>query len=170
MANFSRWFNYAKARLDAAIGQGNRELDELEAERESELADKPWLSSSGDTPTFDEAKARIEWQAEQAERAAGGNKATTGGDPQGAGSRSGSGGASGTEASPELPSTPGAQPSGPATTIPAAEITSPEERAAAAEAAAARLEMEERQRESAARLDAIRAELGIDPPEAPPAP
>ncbi|NLD75504.1 MAG: hypothetical protein GX643_02440 [Acidimicrobiales bacterium] len=148
MGNFTRWFNYAKARLDSAIGQGNQELDELEAERERELADKPWLRSEGDAPTFDEAKARIEWQAEQAARAAGEDVE---GDPTHTSTP--------TPGEPPSPSDGGGSLASGSTPI-----TSPEERAAAAEAAQARLEFEARERESAERLDAIRAELGIDPP------
>lgn len=154
MPNLSRWFNYAKARLDAAIGQGHRDLDELEAEREAELADKPWLRSSGDAPTFDEARARIQWEADQAARAAGADA----GRPSEAKHQAR---ADATSDEPDDATAAPAATAGPPSGLP---ITSPEERAAAAEAASARLEMEARQRESAARLDAIREELGIDPP------
>lgn len=154
MANLSRWFNYAKARLDAAIGQGHRDLDQLEAQREAELADKPWLRSSGDAPTFDEAKARIEWEAEQAALAA--RRREEAPDARGTDPDSGRAPAAGTGPADG----PGAA-RGP-------QITSPEERAAAADAASARLELEARERESAARLEAIRAELGIEPPAQPP--
>lgn len=159
MPNISRWFNYAKARIDSAIGQGHRDLDELEAQREAELADRPWLASDAETPTFDEARARIEWEAEQAARRAGRDTTPERSD--------------GPEApTPTAPAAPpptggpaGVAPPGDAAGGPGGALTSPEERAAAAEAAGARLELEARQRESAARLDAIRAELGIDPPD-----
>ncbi len=163
MANFSRWFNYAKARFDATIRQGHQELDELEAQREAEVADKPWLSATGDAPTFDEAKARIQWEAEHASRAARGpadagpspHSEVEGATPARSGSTSEAGAGSGGGVA--RAGAPGATRSdGPATT--------PEDRAAAAEAASARLELEARRRESAARLDAIRAELGIEPP------
>lgn len=170
MPNISRWFNYAKARIDSAIGQGHRDLDELEAQREVELADKPWLRSTGDAPTFDEARARIEWEAEQASRRARGEAdrpaeppTTPAHAPTGAGEAAP---VPGPGPAPARPAAQGSGPDGAATgSSPLVPITSPEERAAAAEAASARLEMEARQRESAARLDAIREELGIDPPD-----
>ncbi len=146
MPDVSRWMKYAKARLHAAIGQGHRDLDELEAQREAELADRPWLAAEGDAPTFDEARARIEWQAEQAARAAGNDDAAPA-----------SGG-------PSAPDGPDATPGGDAPRPTAPGLVPPEDRAAAAEAAAARLELDARERESAARLDAIREELGIEPP------
>ncbi|CAN5439210.1 hypothetical protein BH10ACT1_BH10ACT1_39340 [soil metagenome] len=61
----NRWLKYAKARIDSAVGQGNSSLDRLEAEREAEVADKPWLRSDGDAPTLDEARARIQWEAQR---------------------------------------------------------------------------------------------------------
>ena len=64
--NVNRWITYAKARLDTAIGDGHRELDRLEAEREVARAEKPWLSPAGDAPTLDEIRARIEWEASKA--------------------------------------------------------------------------------------------------------
>jgi hypothetical protein len=161
MPNISRWFNYAKARIDSAIGQGHRDLDELEAQREAELADRPWLASDTETPTFDEARARIEWEAEQAARRAGRDAAPERSD--------GPGGPTATASTGPAPSPTTGASAGPAPADTAGDpegaFPSPEERAAAAEAAGARLELEARQRESAARLDAIRAELGIDPPD-----
>lgn len=68
----NRWLKYAKARIDSAVGQGNASLDRLEAEREADLADKPWLRSEGEAPTLDEARARIEWESERQRRAAAG--------------------------------------------------------------------------------------------------
>lgn len=65
----NRWMKYARARLDSAVGQGNRSLDRLEAEREADLADKPWLRSETDAPTLDEARARIEWEADRQRKA-----------------------------------------------------------------------------------------------------
>jgi len=61
----NRWLKYAKARIDDAVGSGNRSLDRLEAEQEANAADKPWLRSSGEAPTLDEARARIEWEAQR---------------------------------------------------------------------------------------------------------
>lgn len=161
MGNFTRWLNYAKARIDSAVGQGHRELDDLEAERERELADKPWLRSDADAPTFDEAKARIEWQSKQAAREAGrGSEDEPAPTPETKSAPAPHAASSG----PSVP-TDAISSSAPHDAPGSSPITSPEERAAAAETAQARLEMEARERESAARLDAIRAELGIDPPE-----
>lgn len=121
----SRWLKYAQAKLDATLRSGHRELDQLEAEREAELADRPWLASDGEAPTFDEARARIEWEAEhQRERA---------------------------EVGPTAEPTP---PS--ATRLPSSGTD--------AEVAAAKLELEQRDKDAKARLDAIRDELGVDPP------
>lgn len=145
MGSFSRWLDYAKTKVEMAVRSGNRELDELEAEREAATADRPWLRADGDAPTFDEARSRIEWQAEQAARGA-------------------------TPPSPDRGSMPAGAPTpGAASPPPTAEtaIASPEDQTRAAEVAGARLELDARQRESAARLDAIRDELGIDPPSTP---
>jgi hypothetical protein len=152
MGSFSRWLDYAKTKVEMAVRSGHRELDELEAEREAQTAERPWLRAEGEAPTFEEARARIEWQAEQA---------AEGGTPPGAGTV-GSATGSGPTAQPVPPD---AAPAGPG--LPTPPITSPEDRAREAEAALARLELEARQRESAARLDAIREELGIDPPATP---
>lgn len=138
----NRWLKYAKARFDRALGDGNRSLDRLEAEREAELADKPWLRADGDAPTLDEARARIEWEAEQQRRTAG---------------------------APAAPSAGAAPPAGaPSPTGPGPRA--PEDVAADAEHEAARLELERRERASAERLAQIRAELGVEvPPAEPPA-
>jgi hypothetical protein len=56
---WKRWLNYAKARVDSAVRDGDREMDRLEAEQEARAEGKPWLSSSGAAPTFDEVEARI---------------------------------------------------------------------------------------------------------------
>ena len=82
--NVSRWINYAKARLDGVVADGHRELDRLEAEREVELADKPWLRPASDTPNLDEVRARIEWEARQAREQAGEPTAPGGAPTQGA--------------------------------------------------------------------------------------
>ncbi len=65
----NRWMKYARARIDSSVGEGNRSLDRLEAEREADVADKPWLRSETDAPTLDEARARIEWEAERQRQA-----------------------------------------------------------------------------------------------------
>lgn len=138
-ANVNRWMKYAKARLDAALGQGNEELDRLEAEREAELADKPWLRSTGDAPSFDEARARIEWEADRQRQLSEERLASADTSPDGRGS----GAAGGTEAAPRPDQV--------------------EDEAEAAARESARIELDQRQRQSAARLDEIRQELGIDP-------
>ncbi len=63
--NVNRWLNYAKARIDSAVGSGHESLDRLEAKQEADRADKPWLASDSTAPTFDEARARIAWEADQ---------------------------------------------------------------------------------------------------------
>lgn len=62
--NLGRWFKYAQAKLDQSVRDDHAELDRLEAEREVELAERPWLGSTEEVPSFDQAKARIEWEAE----------------------------------------------------------------------------------------------------------
>ena len=145
----SRWMKYAKARLDAALGQGNDELDRLEAEREAELADKPWLRSEGEAPSFDEARARIEWEAERQRRLAEQRSASDGPRPSPAAD---------VGRDPQAGDEPrsGTAPDRGAETDP---LESPAE-AAARESA--RVELEERQRLSATRLEEIRRELGIE--------
>ncbi|MBX3314256.1 MAG: hypothetical protein KF906_08035 [Actinobacteria bacterium] len=155
-----RWLKYAKARFDAAIGSGNRRLDELEAEREADRADMPWLTddaSDAVAPSMDQVRARIEWEAKR----------------QGVDAPKGEGGVPDRPVAPptvESPATP------PATTPPVAAATgdpgplrSPQEQQEDAEREMARLELEARQKASAERLDDIRKELGVDaPPEDPP--
>lgn len=136
----NRWFKYAKARLDSAVGQGNRSLDRLEAEREADLADKPWLRSDREAPTLDEARARIEWEAERQRRGPAPGPTSTAADRVGG-------------------------PAGPAGPAP----RSPQDVAADAEQEAARLELARREEQSAARLEQIRKELGVEAPRAGPA-
>lgn len=133
--DFDRWLKYAKARIDTAIGSGNRRLDEMEAEREAERADMPWLTnddSDAVAPSMDQVRARIEWEAERQ-----GVDAPTG--------------AKGDGGVPDRPDDP-----------PAAR--SPQERDEDAEREMARLALEARQKASAERLDEIRKELGVEPP------
>lgn len=63
---WQRWLRYAKAKIDLTVNEGEREMDKLEAEQAAAVEGKPWLSGTGDAPTFDEAKARIEDRAGQA--------------------------------------------------------------------------------------------------------
>ena len=78
--NVNRWLNYAKARIDAAVGSGHESLDRLEAKQEADRADKPWLASDSTAPTFDEARARIAWEADQQAKKAARHQAAEGAD------------------------------------------------------------------------------------------
>jgi hypothetical protein len=151
----NKWVNYAKARIESAVGRGNDELTRLEAEREVELADKPWLRADAEAPTLDEARARIEWEARRQEElaaerdrmAAAATDNPTSSDPP----------ASGAATPADAPTTTSA-PTAPA---------DPEELRLAAEAEQAKLAIEARDRAAAQRLDEIRRELGVDaPPDA----
>lgn len=150
----NKWVNYAKARIESAVGRGNDELTRLEAEREVELADKPWLRADAEAPTLDEARARIEWEARRQEelaaerdRMAAATDNPTSSDPPASG-----------PATPADASSPASAPTAPA---------DPEELRLAAEAEQAKLAIEARDRAAAQRLDEIRRELGVDaPPDA----
>ena len=69
-ANLGRWWKYAQAKLSSAVSDGNAELDELEAQQAARADGKPWISSDSTSPTLDEARARIEWEAEEQRRRA----------------------------------------------------------------------------------------------------
>jgi len=127
----NRWLKYAKARIDSAVGQGNKSLDRMEAEREADLADKPWLRSDREAPTLDEARARIEWESARQRRESGPGADTAGDRPA---------------------------------------PRSPQDVAVDAEQESARLELARREKESAARLEQIREELGVEAPPADPPP
>lgn len=140
--NVNRWLKYAKTKLDSTVQSGNEELDRLEAKQEAERADRPWLGADDDAPTFEEAQARIRWEAEEAERT---KKAAEG-------------------AAPAAPAPSPADGSND-------RAVDPTEDAASAEQAAARLELDARAKASAERLEQIRRELGVDhPPAADPPP
>lgn len=181
--NLRRWLRYAQAKVTDAVSSSEADLARREAEREVELADKPWLTDDGAAPSLETTRARIAWEAEQAERA------TTGGDgadqtdraesapstteavdeaapgssttsgsspgPEAGGSSisdptpAGGGGSSGVDPGPTAPSTPDLGAFG----------------VDEAEAAQARIELDRRDEQAAARLDAIRRELDVDPPE-----
>lgn len=81
-AQWQRWLKYAKAKLDSSLQQGEAELDRREADLEARSAGQPWLSSSSDAPTFDEARARIEHQTRQVEEARGRSPSRSGPDPR----------------------------------------------------------------------------------------
>ena len=68
-AQWERWLRYAKAKLDDTVKKGDAELDRREADQRARAEAEPWLASEGDAPTLDEARARIEHQARQAEEA-----------------------------------------------------------------------------------------------------
>ncbi len=57
---WKRWFRYGKAKVAATARELEETVERKEAELREEQADKPWLASDDDTPTYDEAKARIE--------------------------------------------------------------------------------------------------------------
>jgi len=61
--SWQKWTRYARARVDAALKAGHHELDEREARLEAERTGKPWISSGGDGPSFDDIKARIEHES-----------------------------------------------------------------------------------------------------------
>ena len=151
-SNINRWMKYARARMEVAVGKGNKELDRLEAERDADLADRPWLRATDETPSLDEARARIRWESERADADAGA-VAGASGVPSGGNEEPNS-----TSAGPAIDGSVAPVPPG------TPDARSPDALRADAEAAGARLELETRQRESAARLDAIREELGIKPP------
>jgi len=60
MPIWKRWLKYGRTYLDTALRRGNEELDVREAELEARAAERPWMKSSGDVPTVDEVRARIE--------------------------------------------------------------------------------------------------------------
>jgi len=125
-ANVGRWWKYAQAKLNSVVSSSNDELDQLEAEQAARAEGKPWLSSEGEAPTLDEARARIEWETEEQRRRADAAEAA-------------------------------AAPSD-------APATGPTDDAADPEVVRARLELDRQARESKERLEAIRKELGVDPP------
>jgi len=140
--NVNRWLLYAKAKLDETLRSSNEELDRLELEQEAERVDRPWLAADSDAPSIDEARARIKWEAERAEREAAKNRDTSG--------------TSG-EAAPGSPQEAPAERRLP---------TDPLTEAEAAERSAARIELDARAKASAQRLEDIRKELGVADPTA----
>lgn len=181
--NVGRWFEYAKAKLNDTLGSANRELDELEAERAAEAADKPWLTSDDEAPSLDEVRAKIEARSASAGAEPPRPPVTT--TPDGepvtpsswdpipaptAGAGAGGGGAGG---APAVPAAPGpeadagddgaAQPAAPSSST-ADDLRSVAE---AVEQSQAKLELEAQARRSAERLDQIRRELGVDAPPDP---
>lgn len=145
--NVNRWLLYAKAKLDETLRSSNQELDRLEAKQEAERADRPWLGANSDAPSIDEARARIEWEAEGAKRESAKDRdasAPTGGStpaPASGAPRTGTG-------ERRLP-------------------TDPLSEAEAAERSEARIELDARAKESAHRLEEIRKELGVAEPTDP---
>jgi hypothetical protein len=154
----NRWVKYARARIDAAVGQGHEELDRREAEREAELAERPWLAADGSAPSLDEARARIRWEAERQERAAARGDAASGPDaPDERGGTTAPGPAGAADSPADGDAGPDPRGAGP---------RDPAERARDAEREGARIELEERSRQAADRLAQIRRELGVDGPDA----
>lgn len=124
--NLSRWWKYAQAKANSALRDAERELDDLEAERAAQVAERPWLADDAEAPSLDTARARIEWEAAQ-------QAGSTGG-------------------APTAPAEPSSEARPHATGASEPEVE------------AARLELDRREREAKARLEAMRDELGIDPP------
>lgn len=150
-AQWQRWLRYAKARLDATVREGEAELDRREAELQARSEGKPWLSSSGDAPTLDEARARIEHQAREAERLRR--------EREGAGEEDPSAPAPAAEGSDQAPATGGPRPAGPGTPPPPL-TTDPQ---------LGSFDFAAQQRAAEERLAALRAELGLAPDAEPPA-
>lgn len=156
--NVSRWLKYAKARLDDTVKSSNEELDRLEAKREAEAADRPWLRPEGDTPTLDEATARIAWETERQAKAEAEVKAKSQAKARG----SAASGPDGSRAEAD----DGDDHDGVATS--SRGPFDPVDAADAAARSTARLELDQRAKESAERLEQIRRELGVDDPPSPP--
>ena len=51
---------YGKAKVDAAVRDVDEALDRKEEQLRRDQADKPWLRSEDDVPSYDDATARIE--------------------------------------------------------------------------------------------------------------
>lgn len=147
-----RWLKYAQAKLGRAVQDANAEMDDLEAQQQARAADRPWIAADGEAPTLDEAKARIEWEAEQqrqlAEEAERAERA---------------------KAAPPAEARASADPAPSAASADAPTAPPPEANAEDPDLARARLELDRQAREGRERLAAIRKELGVEPPEGPPA-
>ena len=50
VGTLTRWMKYGRAMLDDMLKRGNEELDQLEAEREADAAERPWAHQTSDTP------------------------------------------------------------------------------------------------------------------------
>ncbi len=161
--NVGRWINYAKARLDASVRSGNEQLDRREADLEADRADRPWLASDGDAPTFEEAQARIRWEAEAAERAKTDKSDKSDSAAEVPASTTAARGDEHAAVGPDGVSAMSTVSSGEGGEPPASDVD-PLSGATAAEQAAARIELDQRARASAERLADIRRELGVEPP------
>jgi hypothetical protein len=127
-ANVGRWLKYAQAKLESMVSSSNSELDQLEAEQAARAEGRPWISSDAEAPTLDEARARIEWEAEEQRRRA---------DAAASGAAAPAASAPGQPGPPEAPDP---------------------------EVVRAQIELDRQARESKERLEAIRKELGVEPP------
>lgn len=164
------WLEQVKAKVRDLLASGNRKLDELEAQQAAERADKPWLS--GDAPTLDSVRARIEWEEEARREAAGGHGKDGSGDRGDRGGKDGRGdrddrgdGSRGGEVDgPDRGQRGrvGSSDSSGAGDEPMAGDARPHPTAEDAEREAIRVELEERERASRERLAEIRRELGIE--------
>ena len=147
--SWQRWLAYAKAKLDSRLKESEADLDEREARLRVEAEGKPWLSSSSESPTFDEMRARIEHDArEAAERQ---RRQPPGGAP--APSRPGPRVEGGLTDAPPVAGPPGGGGPGPA---PAAGVST-----GTGEDPLASFDMAAHQKAADERLAAIRRELGL---------
>ncbi|MCB0963426.1 MAG: hypothetical protein KDA98_09020 [Acidimicrobiales bacterium] len=177
--NVGRWIRYAQAKVSDVVRSTEQDLARREAAREVEQADKPWLGDDAEAPSLETTRARIAWEAERAERArraaSSAESAPPGDEPAGeptepatgaSGGGVGDADADGTAASGADgdAGSPGAGDPGTGATASDEGSTVDLERfgTGAAEAAQARIELDQRAAESAARLEAIRRELGVD--------
>jgi hypothetical protein len=56
----NRWLKYAQAKVTSVVKSSDDEVARREARLEAEMAEKPWLRSDSESPTFDEVRERIE--------------------------------------------------------------------------------------------------------------
>lgn len=59
----NRWLKYAEAKVKSVVTSSDDKVAKREARLEAEMAEKPWLRSDGESPSFDDVKARIETEA-----------------------------------------------------------------------------------------------------------
>lgn len=167
--NVGRWIRYAQAKVSDVVRSTEEDLARREAAREVEQADKPWLGDDAEAPDLETTRARIAWEAERAERArragssAEGVPADDDARIQAAGAPGDVVGEAGGNASDQITggTEAGAAHAGAAASGDGSTVDLERFGTGAAEAAQARIELDQRAAESAARLEAIRRELGV---------